>query len=454
MNTRNEVHPAFAGLIGAAQADITPPAGIFNRNWGAATSDVSTGIHRPLTATALALRADAASQPLVLLSLDLGWWRTVEDEWALRGAVIEALGVDISRVVVNLIHTHAGPGICAEDEDKPGGRLIPAYLTHLRETCIRIAQQAVANAAPGRLEWAYGRCDLARNRDLPDPAADRIVCGFNPDAPADDTLLIGRATTATGAPIATLINYACHPVTLAWQNALISPDFVGAMRELVEATTGVPCLFLQGASGELAPRQQYTGDTAIADANGRVLGYAALSVLANMLPPGHALAYDGVVESGAPLATWRREATDASSALSSEVVQVTLMLKALPAIADVQAQLTAATDNFQRERLRRKLRLLRAVGDGPTHTTPVWIWRIGPAVLVAQPNEAYSDFQIALRAAFPGTAIAVLNISNGGYAYLTPRAMYARDQYQVWQSPYAEGCLETTTETVLAALNR
>ncbi len=454
MTTIFDTHASFAGLIGAAQADITPLAGIFNRNWGAATSDVSTGIHRSLTATALALRTEAAAQPLVLLSLDLGWWRTLEDEWTLRGAVIEALGVDVSRVVINLTHTHAGPGICAEDADKPGGHLILAYLTQLRETCVRIALQAVANATPGRLEWANGRCDLARNRDLPDPAAERIVCGFNPDAPADDTLLIGRATAANGAMIATLINYACHPVTLAWQNALISPDFVGAMRELVETTTGAPSLFLQGASGELAPRQHYSGDTAIADANGRVLGHAALSVLANMLPPGQALAYDGVVESGAPLATWRREATDASSALAADVVPVTLTLKPLPAIADVQAQLATATDNFQRERLRRKLRLLRAVGDGPTHTTPVWIWRIGPALLVAQPNEAYSDFQIALRAAFPGTAIAVLNISNGGYAYLTPRAMYAREQYQVWQSPYAEGCLETTIETVLAALGR
>lgn len=454
MTLSHDSQPAFAGLIGAAQADITPPAGIFNRNWGAATSDVSTGIHRPLTATALALRSDASAPPLMLLSLDLGWWRMLEDEWALRGAIVAALGVDVARVVVNLTHTHAGPGICAEDTDKDGGHLVPGYLTHLRETCVGIALQAVSNAVPGRLEWAYGRCDLARNRDLPDPAAERIVCGFNPGAPADDTLLIGRASAANGTPIATVINYACHPVTLAWQNSLISPDFIGAMRELVESSTGAPVLFLQGASGELAPRQHYTGDTSVADANGRVLGHAALSVLANMLPPGHALAYDGVVESGAPLATWRLERADAPAALAAEVVPVALKLKPLPAIADVQAQLAAAGDNFQRERLRRKLRLLRAVGDGPSHTTSVWIWRIGPAVLVAQPNEAYSDFQIALRAAFPGAAIAVLNISNGGYAYLTPRAMYARDQYQVWQSPYAEGCLETTIETVLAALRR
>ncbi len=133
-------------------------------------------------------------------------------------------------------------------------------------------------------------------------------------------------------------------------------------------------------------------------------------------------------------------------------MEIELPLKPLPAVADVQAELEAATDDFQRERLRRRLRVLSIVGAGPTHTSPVWIWRIGDALIVAQPNEAYSDFQIALRAAFPGRPICVMNISNGGYAYLTPRAMYARDQYQVWQSPYAEGCLERTIEACLAAL--
>lgn len=174
-------HSAFEGFIGAAQADITPPAGIFNRNWGAAAGDVSTGIHRPLTATIITLQTGAGQPPLALLSLDLGWWRTLEDEWALRKALIEALGVDESRVIVHLTHTHAGPGICAEDADKPGGHLVPAYLERLRTVSIGLAQQAIANAQPGRLDWSYGKCDLARNRDLPDPSADRVICGFNPD---------------------------------------------------------------------------------------------------------------------------------------------------------------------------------------------------------------------------------------------------------------------------------
>ena len=40
---------------GVAQADVTPPAGIYHRMWGAAMHDRSTGVHRPLTVTVLYL---------------------------------------------------------------------------------------------------------------------------------------------------------------------------------------------------------------------------------------------------------------------------------------------------------------------------------------------------------------------------------------------------------------
>src|SRR4029078_824309 len=90
---------------------------------------------------------------------------------------------------------------------------------------------------------------------------------------ADDTLLVARATDDGGRVLATLVNYACHPTTLAWDNKLLSPDFVGAMREILEHAFAAPALFLQGAEGEISPREQYTGDTAVGDRQGRILGH-------------------------------------------------------------------------------------------------------------------------------------------------------------------------------------
>ena len=39
--------------FGIARCDVTPPVGIYHRMWGAATHDRATGVHRPLSATAV-----------------------------------------------------------------------------------------------------------------------------------------------------------------------------------------------------------------------------------------------------------------------------------------------------------------------------------------------------------------------------------------------------------------
>src|SRR5262245_5037983 len=104
-------HSAFHGLIGVARRDITPPIGIYARSWGAAKHDVHDGIHLPMTCTALTIRADVSQSPLVLIALDLGWWQRKEDEWSVRGGVIDALGIDEARVMTCLSHTHSGPNL-------------------------------------------------------------------------------------------------------------------------------------------------------------------------------------------------------------------------------------------------------------------------------------------------------------------------------------------------------
>jgi hypothetical protein len=349
--------------------------------------------------------------------------------------------------MIACIHTHAGPSLCTEDADKPGGAHIAPYLHSLAEELAGAACEAVNRLRPGTLTWTTGRCDLAANRDLPEPGGTRMICGFNPAAPADDTVLVGRATNAAGDLVATIVNYACHPTTLAWENRLISPDYVGAMRELVEShTNGTPCVFLQGASGELAPREQYTGDTAIADANGRRLGYAVLSALESMLPPRTVLAYAGVVESGAPLATWRRREYEPPDRLAASQVDVELPLKPLPSEAELRRDLDNCTDRALAERLRRKLRVIRQVGSGPTCLIPAWIWQVGHSVFVGHPNEAYSDLQVALRKRFSDHAVVVMNLVNGACGYLSPPELYDRDIYQVWQSPFDRQALPCLIE--------
>jgi len=439
---------AYSGDIGVAREDITPPVGIYARNWGAAAHDAAEGVHRPLTLTALAVSA-SDGQPLILIGADLGWWMSREDEERVRLPLLAALGLSPERLLFSLSHTHAGPNLYGENRDKPGGHLILPFLERVRDTAIRASRAALQSRRPARLSWRYGRCDLATNRDFPARDGKRFILGPT-ETPADDTLLIGRVEAAdSGKTIAVLVNYACHPVTLAWQNRLISPDYIGAMREMVESAAGAPCLFLQGASGELAPAQHNVGDTAVADRNGRRLGHAVLSVLESW--PDALLVYDGVVESGAPSGTFHVERARTSGELAAFIRPIDLPLKPMPTVAEIYAEWEKCTDRAVRERLWRKIGIRRIVGDGSTSPTPVWVWRLGEALIFAQPTEAYSSYQIDLRRRFGPRPVAVLNVTNGYAAYWPPRDQYTRDQYSVWVTPFAAGCLELATAGAISA---
>jgi len=447
-----EVAPsAFAGHIGVGRRDTTPPAGIYARMWGAATHDFADGVHRPLCVTALALQADDGP-PRLLVALDialLGDLGGTSDSERVLGPVYEELGLEPWQLLVNCSHTHAAPWAAMSRSHNPGGELIGPYLDQLSTALLEAGRDALGALAPATLTWATGRCDLARNRDLPDPATDgrRLICGYNPANEADDTVVVGRVTAAAdGRVLATIVNYACHPTTLAWANHLISPDYIGAMREVVEANTGgAPCLFLQGASGELGPAHQYVGDAAVADQHGRRLGFSALSALEGMLPPGQALRYDGIVESGAPLAVWLPAPFEPSRVLDGGAVDVPLPLKPMPTLEELEAEHEAADDRPIKERLFRKIQIVKNLSAGGHHVFPAWVWRAGDSLLVAHPNEAYSRFQEDLRAAFPDTTVVVMNTSGAEMGYIYPPELDGVDLYQVWQTPFAKDALPTLT---------
>src|SRR5262249_13673933 len=145
------------------------------------------------------------------------------------------------------------------------------------------------------------------HRDAWDERAGQFVCGLNPTGPADDTVLVARIVADGAGATAAVVNYACHPTTLAWDNTAISPDYVGALRETVEQHSRAPCLFLQGASGDGGPREGSVGAPAVAARNGRQLAFAALAALESFPPPGTRYAYQGPTVSGAVLGVWRHE---------------------------------------------------------------------------------------------------------------------------------------------------
>ena len=446
--------PSFHGLIGISRTDITPPIGIYARNWGAAKHDVACSIHRPLALSVLTLTTLDGGQPLVFVDADLGWWKTPLTYTKFSARLLETLMLEPANVIFALSHTHAGPPLMDADDSLPGSDLLRTWMEHVFESTVFAVRQAMKNQIEATLDWHTGRCGLATVRDLHDPVpgTSRIICGFHPGGKPDDTLIVGRITDSSGRIVATLTNYACHPTTLAWENTAISPDFVGAMRETIEQVTHAPALFMLGACGDLAPRYQYVGDPYIADGHGRQLAYASLSTLHGMEPPGTRLAFSGTVESGAPLAVWKHESYELSHELKANQTSVDLPLKDWPSADELEQQRLISTDRALEERLRRKRDIRLGIGDGSTFSLPITAWRIGDAVLVGSCCEPYSVLQQELRRRFPDHAVICMNLINGSIGYLPPANLYDTDVYPVWQTPFDRGSLELTLETMTQAI--
>jgi hypothetical protein len=458
--------------LGLARADITPPAGIYHRTWGAARQDRATGIHRPLTATALVFRpADGGPDEQVLVAVDLCLLGAREMA-ALLKTVCARTGLAPEQVVVAFGHTHAAGLMGLDRVPLPGGDLIPAYLEALSESVAGAVAEARRSVRPVTITFGHGRCPLTAHRDYWDAAGGRFVCGFNPRGPVDDTVLVARITDGSGRTVGTVVNYACHPTTLAWQNSLLSPDYPGAMREVVEQATGAPCVFLQGASGDLGPREGYVGDPAVADRNGRQLGYAALAALEALPPPGTRFRYAGAVVSGATLGTWEHVPLDAGQLEASSRWRRrrwTVDLPYRPGLrteeqtraeqarweAEEQAARAAGDEARERdcralaERMTRWLARLPGLPPGPAFLLPVTLWRTGGALWLAVEGEHYQSLQTELRRRCAGVPLVVMTLANGARpTYLPPRDAYGQGIYQESIAVLAPGCLEQLTQDV------
>lgn len=456
-----------------ARCDITPPIGIYHRMWGAALHDRATGVHRPLEATLVWLEPTdpAQGEPQIILGVD----HCILDRHELqniRQSIQHATGVSYDNILVTMSHTHGAGWMSRTRSDLPGGEMLGPYLDELAARMGQLASEARTRIASATIVYGQGRCNLAAHRDYFDVDRKRFVCGFNPEGSADDTLLLARIADDGGQVLATIVNYACHPTTLAWDNTLISPDWVGAMRSVVEQNEGGVCLFLQGASGDLGPREGFVGDTAVADRNGRQVGFAALSALATFPPSSTEYRYAGPVISGTAIGTWRHEPLTTDDQASHlqwhwENLVVDLPYRHdLPTIEQTTAErehwlkeeslARAANDEgrirdcrAQVEQRTRQLTRLNNLVPGRSYPLTLRLGKLGDAIWVFVPGELYQIFQLTLRERFAPHPVFVSTLTNDWQpGYIPPASTYGYEIYQEVIAATSPGSMETMIETI------
>ncbi len=248
---------------GAAVVDITPPVGYAMWGYGDRHDAPCTGVLDALKARALVL--GIGKDRLALVSLDLGRAPTRATTAALRARVRKDAGV--TQIFLVGSHTHHGPVLELDDWPKPG----PAYDSVLEDKLAGVIANAAKALRPARLGAAVREVPLNRNRH-----------SRRPDHPVDRELRVLRVEGTDGKPIALAVNFAAHATMTDRGIRKFSADWPGAMAAMVEAETGAPCLFLQGAAGDMSasPPRDVHGPAEF----GRAVGRAALDLARDASP--------------------------------------------------------------------------------------------------------------------------------------------------------------------------
>jgi len=246
---------------GVASADITPPFGKYR-----VVSSGKIGVSARDTLYAKVLVLEDSQTRIAIVSLDLCYAFPPEMFDPYRQRLKRAAGIDY--VVLNASHTHNGPEtipdatMTATDDEL---RDMP-WNAETMEKIYQAVLKAHSSAVPVLIGFGYGESTIGTNRRLVTPQGVKTLGRTSPDKipvePSDRRVGVLRLDREDGTPLAVVVHYACHPVTLMTNDATdFSADYVGEMR--TDAAARIPghpeVLFLQGAAGDINLRDKITG---------------------------------------------------------------------------------------------------------------------------------------------------------------------------------------------------
>jgi len=244
------------------------------------------------------------------------------------------------------------------------------------------------------------------------------------------------------------------------------------MRQTLRHGLGdIPIPFIQGASGDVGPREGFVGDVGVAEKNGRQLGLATLESLAAMPEEPAEFSYDGPVLSGATIGTWsykpftadrlkqfhnyRKVAGETKLPYREDLgtlEQTEADLDRLLEESEVEGQTTAQRRDQRAliERLQRKRTRFSDLTDASGYPYSIRGWQFGEIGLLAFNGEMYNILQTNLRSAFPDQALIVGTLADGSQCWYLPQSSsYGQGLYQEDASVIARGGLEQLCDATI-----
>jgi hypothetical protein len=424
--------------VGAAVVDITPGVGLAMGGYGA-RQGVSTAIHDSLNVRTFVLH-DGRSHVVVAICDLVGV--PADLVAAAREQIEKDTGIPADNVAIGATHTHSGPLL--RDVDVPG------YIPVTAKKIAGSVAMALRNLAEAPLKASSASVtSISQNRR-------------HPDGPIEETAkVLLAAPEGPAAPVATVVNYACHATVMEYDNLDYSADFPGAAMRFLERNLGGAGVYVQGCCGNINPVWM-RHDFAEVERVGGILGAAALRAANEARPLGEGQWCVNL--------NWSEQTPKPSPGarltglrLDSARTHVDLAKRTLPSLEEIEteirsleATLEAAGDDVTRRREVRprlnSLRLWRSQrqrggGAGGSEALELQAFRISDeCAIVTLPGEFFVEVarDLERRAGLPYLFIA--GYTNGTAGYFPTAEQFGHYGYEVGQARFTPEAVEVVTE--------
>jgi neutral ceramidase len=436
---------------GAAQVEITPPAGTHLAG--------SIGVHRaaqsvsdPLYAKALVL--ECGGRRICLLALDV---TIITRPWTekIRSAAAE-MGFAHDAVMVHAIQTHSAPpiGHFMLDEDFEG---VPAEFewlwggeTAFYESATARAIEAIraANASLEPVQLGVGSAikdGLAWNRrgimrdgkacmpwiysSLQQPLGPTHIRYM--EGPVDPEVGVMCLRKADGRMLAMVLHYTCHPVNVfaTPPGLVVSADWPGAWAADIRSMYGDGCvpLVINGCCGNINPWPPFEPDF-VPDHRrmGRELTETARRVIGQLAFRGDAALDWRIRDVPLPIREVGPEASEAARKVLAEHPQPQWSNDARHGVTGewMSAALTLSVHLMRRRE--------------PELAYEIQVLRIGDTAIVGLPGEPFVEGQLAIKIESPAYPTYVAHCTTQYVGYLPTREAFQRGGHEVNLSYWAK----------------
>jgi len=389
---------------GVARVDITPSQPCRMAGYAGRTN-LSTGVHDPLSARAVAF--EEGGKRLVLVSSDIIGYKGEMAEH-MRGAILNACKLRPEELVLTAIHTHAAPTPSLEPEKTHPNNA--EYTKLLRGRLIKVVQEALAGLKPARVGVGVGASPVGINRREPvtdSKGQKQIRLGRNPGGSTDREVQVLQVRELAGEkPLAVLFAYATHGTSLGSKNLQISGDVLGLAAQFVEHYLGEGIIAPEfaGASGNIDPWFRVLPE--FKTANG-----------------------------------WIPEPVLLGTMLGEEVLSTSDKILSFSQVGPINS-------------LIKTVELPEKTDQTATVPMTLTVARVGNVALVGLGGEVFHEIGQAIKQASPFPHTFVIAHCNGGAGYLVVKEAYAEGGYEVRTSHLAPGAADLVLEEVALLLKQ